>query len=688
MSGKYSLQALVIKRLCYISGNMHPTRLLYSLLPVLVSGAVAAPLDFDQQPLGVVESIAGSDFKLVADKKAEISKVRARSGKQSLRLLGGEKNRVEIHLDKPAAANTAISFWAERWTAKASFGFSIYAVDAEGKQQEIYQGGKTIKAGGLNTQVSVLIPQATTKLVLEASSPANAGMLLDDLQIAEAVPSQIEQLLASQQVVPALIRKEHNPVAALAVTSSKGSVAAKLESLEINLTGTTSLEDIESVSIILAKNAYDKPQAVFGTPQAAAQKISFKGALDLPAGTATLWISVKLKQTANLDHKIDAGFDAITVNGKTQQIAQGSPQGDQRIGYGVRLRGDSNSKFYRIPGMVRTKKGSLLATYDVRYRHQFDLPADIDIGVSRSTDQGQNWEDMRIAIDMGNDPKFSYDGVGDPCIWVDEKSGRVWIAGLWSHGKNAFKHSKPGLTPEETGQLVLAYSDDDGVTWSKPVNITEQVKNPAWHIILAGPGSGITMQDGTLVWPAQYRSSKEDNAKPFSTLIYSKDQGKSWKIGTGVKIDTTEAQLVETVPGTIMINCRDNRGGARTIYTTKDLGASWQVHEATDRKALIESTCQASLIKVEHPKHGNLLIFSNPATRKGRNHMTLKLSRDLGESWPQQHDLLYDYREGAGYSSLAPIDDTYFGVIYEGQYDLYFLRFKYEEFFKSQSSSK
>lgn len=666
---------------------MHASKLLYGLLPGLLSSALATPLDFEAQTPGAVDSISGSNFKLLAGNKAEISTARAKSGKQCLRLLGGEKNRVEIVLAQAASGNSAISFWAERWTAKAAFGFSIYALDGSGKQQQIYQGGKTIKAGGLDTLVSVPIPQGTTKLLLESSSPANTGMLLDDLQIGQAAPGGLEKMTARQAVVPALIRKEHNPVASLELSGSKGAAATKMESIDINLTGTTSLQDIESVSIILAENAYDKPKAQFGTPQAPALKMSFKAALDLPAGNCKLWISVKLKAHANLDHKIDAGFDAITLNGKKQAIAQGSPQGAQRIGYAVRLRGDSNSKFYRIPGMVRSKKGTLLATYDVRYRHQFDLPADIDIGVSRSGDKGQNWQDMRIALDMGNDEKFSFDGVGDPCIWVDEKSGRIWIAGLWSHGKNAFKQSKPGLKPEETGQLVLTYSDDDGVSWCKPINITEQVKHPDWHIILAGPGSGITMQDGTLVWPAQYRSGKEHNAKPFSTLIYSKDRGKSWKIGTGVKIDTTEAQLVETVPGTIMINCRDNRGGARSIYTTRDLGASWQVHAASDRKALIESTCQASLIKVQHPRHGNLLLFSNPATTKGRNHMTLKLSRDLGESWPQQHHLLYDYREGAGYSSLAPIDDTYFGVIYEGQYELYFLRFKYDEFFNNNSTS-
>ena len=41
-----------------------------------------------------------------------------------------------------------------------------------------------------------------------------------------------------------------------------------------------------------------------------------------------------------------------------------------------------------------------------------DLPGDIDVGMSRSTDGGQTWEKMKNIMDMGNDPKWRYDGVG------------------------------------------------------------------------------------------------------------------------------------------------------------------------------------------------------------------------------------------------------------------------------------
>lgn len=350
----------------------------------------------------------------------------------------------------------------------------------------------------------------------------------------------------------------------------------------------------------------------------------------------------------------------------------------QRIGYAVRMPGDDGSVSYRIPGLVRSNKGTLIAVYDIRYRHAGDLPADIDVGVSRSTDGGASWEKMIIAMDMGNDPRHGFDGIGDPAILVDPKTGRLWISALWSHGNNAWNGSKPGMKPEETGQFMLAYSDDDGRTWSKSINVTSQMKDPEWRLFFNGPGAGITLEDGTLVFAAQYRAA---DGKPWSTLIWSADGGENWTVGTGVKSDTTEAQVVQLKDGAIMINCRDNRGGSRTVATTKDFGKTWELHP-TDRSALRESVCMASLFAWEHPKHGRFLVFSNPDTQSGRHSMSLKVSTDEGMTWPDDRTLLYDSRHCFGYSCLAPANDTHIGVLYEGRNTMYFLRFPLTEWFR------
>lgn len=79
---------------------------------------------------------------------------------------------------------------------------------------------------------------------------------------------------------------------------------------------------------------------------------------------------------------------------------------------------------------------------------------------------------------------------------------------IWSYRHSIWGSKSGGNSPETCGQLVLASSDDDGLTWSKPVNITEQTKDKGWRILFNGPGNGICMKDGTLVFAAQYWDGK------------------------------------------------------------------------------------------------------------------------------------------------------------------------------------
>jgi len=313
----------------------------------------------------------------------------------------------------------------------------------------------------------------------------------------------------------------------------------------------------------------------------------------------------------------------------------------------------------------------LIAVYDVRWRGGGDLPGDIDVGMSRSTNGGQTWEKMKVVMDMGDDPKWRFDGVGDPAILVDRKTGRVWVVATWSHGNRSWNGSGQGMTPEQTGQLMISYSDDDGVSWSRPLNVTKQLKNPEWHFLLQGPGAGITMKDGTLVFAAQFQAGPRRT--PYSSIMFSKDHGKNWEIGTGIKSNTTEAQVVELKDGSLMLNCRDNRGGARTVGVTRNLGKTWELHP-TDRAGLREPVCMASLIRI-----GDRLYFSNPNTTRGRYNTTIKVSEDEGMTWPEKWHTLYDARLGNGYSSLAPVGDEKIGVLYEGVTELYFIRFPLNE---------
>lgn len=381
-------------------------------------------------------------------------------------------------------------------------------------------------------------------------------------------------------------------------------------------------------------------------------------------------------KTAFIKHAILLGFLLLMSCGDRSS-------NEEYIEIALRKHGDQGVDTYRIPGLVTTNNGSLIAVYDVRRNGAVDLQEDVDIGMNRSTDGGETWEPMKIIMDMcewGGLPE-DQNGIGDPAILVDKKTGTIWVAAVWAHGHPGERNwwaSKPGMTPKETSQLMLTKSEDDGVSWSEPINITSQIKNPEWHLLLQGPGKGITMNDGTLVFPAQFKDEKE---MPHSTIIYSRDRGNTWKIGTGAKPNTTESQVVELEDGSLMLNMRDNRGGSRSVYTTIDMGNTWVEHP-TSRKALPEPVCMASLIK--HTYQGQeYLLFSNPNSTEKRENMTIKLSKDMGNTWPEANQLLLDVGIGRGYSCMTSIDEETIGVLYEGsQADLVFQRVRIADLLK------
>ena len=152
---------------------------------------------------------------------------------------------------------------------------------------------------------------------------------------------------------------------------------------------------------------------------------------------------------------------------------------------GVRHAGNDGSASFRIPGLVTTNKGTLLGVYDVRYNSSVDLQEYVDVGLSRSTDGGKSWEKMRLPLSFGEYgglPK-AQNGVGDPSILVDTQTNTVWVVAAWTHGmgnQRAWWSSHSGMDINHTAQLVLAKSTDDGKTWSKQINITEQVKDPVF----------------------------------------------------------------------------------------------------------------------------------------------------------------------------------------------------------------
>lgn len=651
--------------------------------------------DFETQAAGVASVIGTPIGRWTVDSgKAVINDRYASRGRQCLQLTGGSKTVVTLQLAKALQASSELAFDAERWTRRTPFSFRIEQQTDTG-WEEIYNGDEKVLVGrSFLSQVRVPLENlSVSALRWTVSSPDGTGVLLDHVRISPAVKQKIVGVEAVPFVLPLL----------------KGAGAAALSKLKIETQGRLEPIDLESVSLNIDSASVTLLKSVsafasgsssafrtdnpFGESHPPHATITLTGRQTLKEGTNYVWVAGEVAADADIDRKVSTAVGRATFSdGSTWHVT--GARSSLRLGVSLRDGGDDGVNTFRIPGMVTSNAGTLICVYDVRHRSSRDLPGDIDVGMSRSVDGGRTWQPMQIIMDMGDDPDFRYEGIGDPCVLVDRQTGAIWCAATWSHGNRSWVGSQPGLDPADTGQWMLVRSDDDGVSWSQPVNITRQVKRPEWSFLLQGPGRGITMHDGTLVFPAQYQDppSSTDKAAsrlPHSTIIFSRDHGATWQTGTGAVDDTTEAQVAELEDGRLMLNCRYNRSNYRVIMTSDDLGATWVEHPGSRRQLREPRACMASLINVERdrrwlqppetamPALGSkqTLLFSNPDSLSSRSRLTIRMSTDSGASWPAAATLLLDEETGRGYSCLTMIDQDYVGIVYEGsQADLIFQR--------------
>lgn len=505
-----------------------------------------------------------------------------------------------------------------------------------------------------------------------------------------------------QKRIPLIAGKNNPGVIEIRPDTSNHSGFEHLEHIEVFFDfegGTNFLEEISirggcgNEEAILGGDVIARAKAVPG-----AVKLSLEGIKQSVVNR--LYIDFKCKEGIALESSFLLNEVKLVFKDGEEESFQPDREFRYRPAALLREVGQDNCHTYRIPGIITTRLGTLIAVYDNRYNNSKDLQGDIDIGMSRSTDGGQSWEPMKVVIDMGERGGFPEErnGAGDPCVLYDPFTHTIWVAALWMSGSSPDKmlwwDSKPGMIPEETGQFVIVKSEDDGLSWSEPINITPQIKRLEWQLLLAGPGRGLTLKNGTIIFPAQFK--KDTGTKAIdggqytchSTIVYSQDKGLSWHIGNGAKPNTTEAQLVELSDGSIMLNMRDDLNrinkvdkNGRAVYITNDLGKTWMPHISSNA-ALPEPNCMASIISSDVIIEGTArlcLFFSNPDSKDQRINMSIKASVDEGKSWPQEYHLLLNEEPGFGYSCLTMINENTVGIVYEGKGSLYFQKVPVED---------
>jgi len=342
---------------------------------------------------------------------------------------------------------------------------------------------------------------------------------------------------------------------------------------------------------------------------------------------------------------------------------------------------------YRIPGIVVTTKGTVLAYCEARTNSRSDW-GEIEVHLRRSTDGGMTWDTPKqiahLADRIEGNPTKKVDGareqtVNNPVAIVDRTTGTIEFLYCINYARS-----------------FSIQSVDDGLTWSKPVEITETFqpfrKHYDWKVIATGPGHGIQLQSGRLVVPIWLAYGKLGEHKPSAAAtIYSDDHGKTWLAGEiavpneGAFGDPNETMIATLSDGRVMLVTRSVSKPNRKLITISPDGASgWS--DPAFHDSLWEPICMASII--QHPTTPATMLFSNPhslgrdkvgaeipAGRGKRENLSIKLSRDDGKTWPLNKTL-----EGgpSAYSDLAVLPDGKVLCLYEGDKSIVCARFNIE----------
>ncbi len=318
--------------------------------------------------------------------------------------------------------------------------------------------------------------------------------------------------------------------------------------------------------------------------------------------------------------------------------------------------GEGGYAAYRIPSIVRTNGGTLLAFAEGRRNGRSDT-GDIDLLVRRSTDGGLNWSPQEL---VWSDEENT---CGNPTPVVDRTTGRVILLSCWNKGTDV-ESTIMSATGDDTRRVFALHSDDEGVTWSDAREITDSVKAPHWRWYATGPCHGIQMKDGTIVIPANHSDhTGGPDIRDFdhyrAHLILSDDGGETWRRSSVIGPRTNESTVVEASDGRLVMNMRSYENlNRRAVAWTDDKGESWS--KTWLDPDLVEPRCQASLLRIDR-EDGPLYLFSNPDAAS-RSRMTITWSVDGMDSWRGR---LLAYEGFSAYSDMVDLGEDMVGLYFE-----------------------
>ncbi|MEL7337699.1 MAG: sialidase family protein, partial [Planctomycetota bacterium] len=288
--------------------------------------------------------------------------------------------------------------------------------------------------------------------------------------------------------------------------------------------------------------------------------------------------------------------------------------------------GNLNYASYRIPALLTTKQGTLLAFAEGRVKSASDH-GNIDIVMRRSEDEGLTWKDQTVVCD--NDDNVA----GNPCPVIDKESGRIFLFFITSSNSEG-----EILKGRGARKINMKTSDDDGKTWSDSVDLTSLVSKKNWRWYATGPCSAIQIQtgqhQGRLLVPANHSEHLTNGKWEYRChCFYSDDLGESWKIGQVSTAGGNESQIAEVAPNWLIqdIRMQAHGKGKRAFRFSRDGGATWSPLQHDPRRLC--PRCQGSVLSIKDSASSVKRLYAANPAGPGRTNLTLYSSVDGAESW-------------------------------------------------------
>lgn len=314
--------------------------------------------------------------------------------------------------------------------------------------------------------------------------------------------------------------------------------------------------------------------------------------------------------------------------------------------YTVFSAGDDSINSYRIPSIIVANDGSITVFAEAR-RQSWQDKSRTDIVVKRSDDSGKTWSPL---VDITNDTTGAY---MDPTPVIDRVTGKIFLfCNFWPFDDHSGEKNVP----------YLITSDDNGLTWSKPQDISDILLTPETWSMGFGPGAGIQMKggkfNGRLIMPVRLKDA--DTGKGFNIAFYSDDHGATWQRGEATEADN-EFQIAEAKNDTLIYNARHHH--TRAVARSFDGGRTWTEQSVDTILPGVSRGCQASVLRV-----GDALYFCGidgiPMTDEfdERARLALYRSFDGGYTWPESAVI---YEPGSGYACIEQLPDGRIVIVFE-----------------------